>query len=110
MRFAQTCALDRHIIYFVAMQHLKTRQEWLNSGQMYLGLKYGHRPQAVRDALSVGGIRVGNNVVLAPMSGVTDAPFRQQVSALGAGLVVSEMTACAALARGRSDMRRRVEA
>jgi tRNA-dihydrouridine synthase B len=77
---------------------------------MYLGLKYGHRPQAVRDALSVGGIRVGNNVVLAPMSGVTDAPFRQQVSALGAGLVVSEMTACAALARGRSDMRRRVEA
>ena len=77
---------------------------------MSLGLKYGHRPQAVRDPLSVGGIRVGNNVLLAPMSGVTDAPFRQQVSALGAGLVVSEMTACAALARGRSDMRRRVEA
>jgi nifR3 family TIM-barrel protein len=44
------------------------------------------------------------------MSGVTDAPFRRQVSELGAGLVVSEMTACAALARGRADMRRRVEA
>jgi nifR3 family TIM-barrel protein len=44
------------------------------------------------------------------MSGVTDSPFRRQVAELGAGLVVSEMTACAALARGRPDMRRRVEA
>ncbi len=77
---------------------------------MSLGLKYGHRPEAIRSALSVGGVRLGNSVFLAPMSGVTDAPFRQQVSELGAGLVVSEMTACAALARGRPDMRRRVEA
>jgi len=38
-------------------------------------------------------------VILAPMSGITDAPFRRQVESLGAGLVVSEMTACAALAR-----------
>jgi tRNA-dihydrouridine synthase B len=34
------------------------------------------------------------------MSGVNDAPFRRMASALGAGLVVSEMTACAALAGG----------
>jgi nifR3 family TIM-barrel protein len=33
------------------------------------------------------------------MSGITDAPHRRQVESLGAGLVVSEMTACAALAR-----------
>jgi tRNA-dihydrouridine synthase B len=78
---------------------------------MSLGLKYGHHPKAaVPGGLSVGGVRVGNNVFLAPMSGVTDAPFRRQVSELGAGLVVSEMTACAALACGRQDMRRRVEA
>src|SRR6202161_3910820 len=32
------------------------------------------------------------------MSGVTDAPFRRMAAALGAGLVISEMTACAALA------------
>lgn len=41
-----------------------------------------------------------NRVVLAPMSGITDAPFRRLAERLGAGLVVSEMTACAGLARG----------
>jgi hypothetical protein len=50
-----------------------------------------------------------NPVVLAPMSGVTDAPFRRLVARLGAGLVVSEMTACAALAEGKRNARRRVE-
>ncbi|MGH6674150.1 MAG: tRNA dihydrouridine synthase DusB [Xanthobacteraceae bacterium] len=48
--------------------------------------------------LSIGPILLPNPVLLAPMSGVTDAPFRRQAAALGAGLVVSEMTACAALA------------
>jgi nifR3 family TIM-barrel protein len=43
------------------------------------------------------------------MSGVTDAPFRRVAVRLGAGLVVSEMAACAALARGRPDVRLRVE-
>ncbi|HEY2135481.1 MAG TPA: tRNA dihydrouridine synthase DusB [Xanthobacteraceae bacterium] len=50
-----------------------------------------------------------NKVILAPMSGVTDAPFRRLAVQLGAGLVVSEMAACAALARGRPDIRLRVE-
>jgi tRNA-dihydrouridine synthase B len=48
--------------------------------------------------LSIGPIPLPNPVLLAPMSGVTDAPFRRLATALGAGLVVSEMTACAALA------------
>jgi nifR3 family TIM-barrel protein len=43
------------------------------------------------------------------MTGVTDAPFRRLVAELGAGLVVSEMTACAALAEGRQDARLRAE-
>src|SRR5436190_221001 len=43
------------------------------------------------------------------MSGVTDAPFRRLVAGLGAGLVVSEMTASAALAQGRPDARLRSE-
>jgi nifR3 family TIM-barrel protein len=42
------------------------------------------------------------------MSGVTDAPFRRLAEALGAGLVISEMTACAALAEGKREARRRV--
>jgi tRNA-dihydrouridine synthase B len=43
------------------------------------------------------------------MSGVTDAPFRRMAASLGAGLVISEMTACAALANGKRDARRRFE-
>jgi nifR3 family TIM-barrel protein len=43
------------------------------------------------------------------MSGVTDAPFRRMAASLGAGLVISEMTACAALANGKRGARRRVE-
>ncbi|HEY7999265.1 MAG TPA: tRNA dihydrouridine synthase DusB [Pseudolabrys sp.] len=42
-------------------------------------------------------------MLLAPMSGITDAPFRRVAERHGAGLVVSEMTACAALAQGRRE-------
>ena len=64
--------------------------------------------------LSIGPIPLANSVLLAPMSGVTDAPFRRLAAGLGAGLVVSEMTACAALAgEGRAAQarmaRRRIE-
>ena len=52
-------------------------------------------------AFRIGDIAVRNAVMLAPMSGVTDAPFRRMVSQLGAGLVVSEMTASDALIEGR---------
>src|SRR5262245_3402664 len=62
-----------------------------------------------RRALTIGDIALPNPVVLAPMSGVTDAPFRRLVSRLGAGLVVSEMVACAKLADGRRDARLRME-
>ncbi len=59
--------------------------------------------------IDVGGLRLPNRVVLAPMSGVTDAPFRRLVAQLGAGLVVSEMTACSKLIEGRRDARLRAE-
>jgi tRNA-dihydrouridine synthase B len=60
--------------------------------------------------LNVGGVTVANRVFLAPMSGVTDAPFRRLAARLGAGLVISEMTACAALAAGKRDAKLRMEA
>src|SRR5262249_20926281 len=50
-----------------------------------------------------------NPVILAPMSGVTDAPFRRLVARLGAALVVSEMTAGEALAQGCREARLRAE-
>jgi tRNA-dihydrouridine synthase B len=58
---------------------------------------------------SIGDIPLANQVLLAPMSGVTDAPFRRLVSRLGAGLVISEMTASEALVEGRRDARLRAE-
>lgn len=51
--------------------------------------------------LTIGDIGVANRVLLAPMSGVTDAPFRRLAASLGAGLVVSEMTASDDLVHGR---------
>ncbi|HYY38674.1 MAG TPA: tRNA dihydrouridine synthase DusB [Xanthobacteraceae bacterium] len=63
------------------------------------------RPRPVE----IGNVTLPNAVVLAPMSGITDAPFRRLVAGLGAGLVVSEMTASAALAQGRPDARLRSE-
>jgi tRNA-dihydrouridine synthase B len=55
------------------------------------------------DPLAIGSVVVPNRVVLAPMSGITDAPFRRLAERLGAGLVVSEMTACGGLARGERE-------
>ena len=57
--------------------------------------------------LSIGPIRLANCVVLAPMSGITDAPFRRMAEKLGAGLVVSEMTASSALVENRREAWRR---
>ena len=48
----------------------------------------------------MGGLSVPNRVTLAPMTGVTDAPFRRSVARLGAGLVISEMTASELLVEG----------
>jgi nifR3 family TIM-barrel protein len=61
------------------------------------------------EPVRIGGIALKNPVFLAPMSGITDAPFRRQAAELGAGLVVSEMTACAALARGKANAVLRLE-
>lgn len=54
-------------------------------------------------SLAIDGIALPNRVILAPMSGITDAPFRRLAERLGAGLVVSEMTACAGLVRGERE-------
>src|ERR1700732_5052778 len=50
-------------------------------------------------SISVGPITLEGPVILAPMSGVSDLPFRRLVKRLGAGLVVSEMIASEAMIR-----------
>ena len=49
--------------------------------------------------LKIGPVILDNPVILAPMSGVTDMPFRRLVKRCGAGLVVSEMIASEAMIR-----------
>lgn len=49
--------------------------------------------------IAIGPVTVRDPVILAPMSGVSDLPFRRLVKQFGAGLVVSEMIASQAMIR-----------
>jgi len=57
--------------------------------------------------LKVGEIEVGGRVWIAPMTGVSDLPFRRAASRLGASYVATEMVASDEFARGRPDVVRR---
>lgn len=85
----------------------------------YCAQRVGTAAQCLNDEHAVGiashlSVRVGrhlldNAVLLAPMTGVSDLPFRQLAHRLGAGLVVSEMVASSELVRQRADVLRRAE-
>ncbi|HEU5481573.1 MAG TPA: tRNA dihydrouridine synthase DusB [Sphingomicrobium sp.] len=49
--------------------------------------------------IEIGPVRIDAPVILAPMTGVTDLPFRRVVKRYGAGLTVSEMIASQAMIR-----------
>lgn len=50
-------------------------------------------------SIKIGGYQLNDKVILAPMSGVTDRPFRSIVKSYGSGLMVSEMIASEAMIR-----------
>lgn len=58
--------------------------------------------------IEIGGIELSNRAFLAPMSGVTDLPFRKLAHGFGAGLVVSEMVASQAFIEGEAEMQLKV--
>ena len=61
----------------------------------------------IKPPLVVADISLPHAAILAPMSGVTDLPFRRAVRRCGGGLVVTEMVASAAvLQQVRSEMRK----
>ncbi|MGH7011236.1 MAG: tRNA-dihydrouridine synthase, partial [Caulobacteraceae bacterium] len=55
----------------------------------------------------IGEIDVPGRVWLAPMTGVSDLPFRRAAASLGAAYVATEMVASEHFAAGRADMVRR---
>lgn len=54
-------------------------------------------------AIKIGDIELSSNVLLAPMSGVSDRPFRRLVRRFGAGLVFSEMIASQQMIRAHRE-------
>ncbi len=57
--------------------------------------------------MQIGSYILKNNLVLAPMAGVTDRPFRQLCKKMGAGLAVSEMISSNSLLWGSEKTKRR---
>ena len=57
--------------------------------------------------LQIGDITIPGRVLTAPMTGVSDLPFRRIASRCGAAYVATEMVACDSFARGRPDVVRR---
>src|ERR1700722_16393482 len=57
--------------------------------------------------LQIGDVTIPGRVLTAPMTGVSDLPFRQTASALAAPYVATEMVACDNFVRQRPDVVRR---
>lgn len=57
--------------------------------------------------IQIGDVHIPGKVLMAPMTGITDLPFRVLASRLGAKYVATEMVAAAELARARPDVVRR---
>ncbi len=52
--------------------------------------------------MNIGPVKLPNNLILSPMAGITNLPFRLICKEYGAGLVFSEMISAEALVRGNS--------
>lgn len=78
--------------------------------ELSLTTNYAPMPDAQIMSSAISSIFSSRPVVLAPMAGVTDAPFRAAVSRFGAALVYSEMVASAELLRDRRSAALRLKA
>ena len=64
----------------------------------------------LKNKISIGPHVLANRAVLAPMSGVSDLPFRRIAARFGAGMVVSEMVASESFVKGDAETQMRAEA
>ena len=62
---------------------------------------------SLKSSLKIGDVTIPGRVLTAPMTGVSDLPFRRIASRCGAPYVATEMVACDSFARGRPDVVRR---
>ena len=60
-------------------------------------------------SITLGTVTLDPPVILAPMAGISDLPFRQLVAGFGAGLVVSEMVASQEMVQAKPGVRERAE-
>src|SRR5271156_78284 len=63
--------------------------------------------KTANNSFAIGDVKIAGRVLTAPMTGVSDLPFRRAASKLGAPYVATEMVACEMFARGRPDVVRR---
>ncbi|MDB5442530.1 MAG: nifR3 [Phenylobacterium sp.] len=59
------------------------------------------------NTVKIGDLEIGGRCWIAPMTGVSDLPFRRAASRQGAAYVATEMVACAEFSKGRPDVVRR---
>lgn len=65
------------------------------------------RPEQMLTSMQIGPYQLPNRLILAPMAGITDRPFRQLCRELGAGMAVSEMVTSNSLLYGSEKTQRR---
>lgn len=72
---------------------------------------YNRHPLAefhrTKNKMRIGPYQLKNNLIVAPMAGVTDRPFRMLCKRMGAGMAVSEMVASNSLLYGSEKTKRR---
>ncbi len=59
--------------------------------------------------LIIGDVTIPGRVLIAPMTGVSDLPFRRMAMKLGAAYAATEMVACAEMETGRADIVRKAQ-
>ncbi|RME38806.1 MAG: tRNA-dihydrouridine synthase family protein, partial [Deltaproteobacteria bacterium] len=52
-----------------------------------------------KNYINIGGLQLANPVILAPMAGITNLPYRRIMKEFGAALVFTEMVSCNGLVR-----------
>src|SRR5258705_2258757 len=88
-----------------AVRHRQERRTGLRNCPS--GTSAKRRSHRMNPGSDIGGVRSAARVLTAPMTGVSDLPFRRAASKCGAAYVATEMVACETFAHGRPDVVRR---